>query len=531
MKLSQLIESFVISNDEFVDYLDRATEQLAQEVQSGKNPRDAVHDLALQFANQHNKAYDAYVRMSDSLFARLHTLELDSSESTDLVPADMMNEPMSDMSAMNEPEMGAGDAMGGMDMNLPADDEMPSDSDMDDYNAVMDNEPEVEESMVEGEELEEYIRKNKFSKMTSTSKSNTKGVERFAIINDNDDIEVYNSKTKRLIRKVRMSNHQSAIQRLKKATYKSSLDTFKGYQMWYKSTEGGARFSDVDRELEEAHLAVDEGVKDVVKGAGTYARVSYEYSEDWGSIDLYKNHNKVAEWDGYFGANETGNPLARKFVEMCKEHGFDPLSLPLVDENGDIGKFDGKSFKWEDSVSEEDNTMGSITVKSDEERAGRAALANLRKIVDEKQARSIKFVDGSTKVDMFTASAIVKVYDAVNKTNKAKIINMLGTGKAGLLKVANAAMKLATTNEGVLGSLAKAAVPLAKGAARAAGAVVGGAVSTALDKTGSNQTAKAYSDLGKSLSYKKKPVKTESVEDKAAKIMESAINRAGKSKK
>ena len=104
----------------------------------------------------------------------------------------------------------------------------------------------------EVEELEEYIRKNKFSKMTSTSKSNTKGVERFAIINDNDDIEVYNSNTKRLIRKVRMSNHQSAVQRLKKATYKSSLDTFKGYQMWYKSTEGGVRFSDVDRELEEA---------------------------------------------------------------------------------------------------------------------------------------------------------------------------------------------------------------------------------------------------------------------------------------
>ena len=106
---------------------------------------------------------------------------------------------------------------------------------------------------VKKEELEEYIRKNKFSKMTSTSKSNTKGVERFAIINDNDDIEVYNSKTKRLIRKVRMSNHQSAIQRLKKANYKSSLDTFKGYQMWYKSTEGGVRFSDVDRELEEGY--------------------------------------------------------------------------------------------------------------------------------------------------------------------------------------------------------------------------------------------------------------------------------------
>ena len=74
MKLRQLIESFVISNDEFEDYLDRATEQLVTEVQSGKNPRNAVHDLSVQFSKQHNNAYASYVRMSDSLFARLHTL-------------------------------------------------------------------------------------------------------------------------------------------------------------------------------------------------------------------------------------------------------------------------------------------------------------------------------------------------------------------------------------------------------------------------------------------------------------------------
>ena len=78
MKLSQLVESFVISNDEFEDYLNRATEQLAQELQSGKNARDAIHDLSLTFADQHNKAYDAYVRMQDALTARMHTLELDA---------------------------------------------------------------------------------------------------------------------------------------------------------------------------------------------------------------------------------------------------------------------------------------------------------------------------------------------------------------------------------------------------------------------------------------------------------------------
>ena len=158
MKLSQLIESFVISNDEFEDYLNRATEQLTQELQSGKNPRDAVHDLALTFADQHNKSYDAYTRMSDSLSARMHTLELDGSTSTEIAPADMTNGPeMSDMGA--EPEMMT-DPMGDMEMETPAQDEMPGDSDMEDYAAVMDNEPEVEESYSPGDENEEGMVSN-----------------------------------------------------------------------------------------------------------------------------------------------------------------------------------------------------------------------------------------------------------------------------------------------------------------------------------------------------------------------------------
>ena len=142
MKLSQLTESFVISNDEFEDYLNRTTEQLAQELQSGKNARDAIHDLALQFSAQHNKAYEAYVRMSDALTARMHTLELDAPAAPAAPEMGMEPEMGDDMG--DEPEMMT-DPMGDMEMDAPADDEMPSDSDMDDYNAVMDNEPEAEE--------------------------------------------------------------------------------------------------------------------------------------------------------------------------------------------------------------------------------------------------------------------------------------------------------------------------------------------------------------------------------------------------
>ena len=153
MKLSQLIESFVISNDEFEDYLNRATEQLVSELSSGKNPRDAVHDLALTFADQHNKSYDAYQRMADSLEARMHTLEMNS-------PTDMMNGPKDDMGmgSVDEPEM-MNDPMGNMEMDTPASSEMPSDSDMEDYSAVMDNAPEIEESINEDSDEEKARRR------------------------------------------------------------------------------------------------------------------------------------------------------------------------------------------------------------------------------------------------------------------------------------------------------------------------------------------------------------------------------------
>lgn len=67
-------------------------------------------------------------------------------------------------------------------------------------------------------------------------------------------------------------------------------------------------------------------------------------------------------------------------------------------------------------------------------------ITKLKKIVDDKQAYAIKFEDGSMKVDLYTASAILKVYESVNPENKSKIQNLLKT-KAGVMKVAKFAFK------------------------------------------------------------------------------------------
>ena len=68
-------------------------------------------------------------------------------------------------------------------------------------------------------------------------------------------------------------------------------------------------------------------------------------------------------------------------------------------------------------------------------------LQALRDIVKNKSATSLKFKDGKMKVDMFTASAVTQVYDAVNDANKKKLEQMINGKKAQFLKLVDFAMK------------------------------------------------------------------------------------------
>ncbi|SVC93113.1 uncharacterized protein METZ01_LOCUS345967, partial [marine metagenome] len=56
--------------------------------------------------------------------------------------------------------------------------------------------------------------------------------------------------------------------------------------------------------------------------------------------------------------------------------------------------------------------------------------------------QTIKFKDGKLKVDSFTASAIMGVYDKVNSKNKSSMENMINSGtKAQIMKLQSLAMK------------------------------------------------------------------------------------------
>ena len=61
-------------------------------------------------------------------------------------------------------------------------------------------------------------------------------------------------------------------------------------------------------------------------------------------------------------------------------------------------------------------------------------VSKLRQIVKDKSAMSIKFADGSMKVDMTTASIFLQVFDKVKEETQAKIIDKIQT-KAGFLSM------------------------------------------------------------------------------------------------
>ena len=73
-----------------------------------------------------------------------------------------------------------------------------------------------------------------------------------------------------------------------------------------------------------------------------------------------------------------------------------------------------------------------------------AVMDQLHKIVNNKQAQSVKFASGHTrKVDHFTASAITQVHKALNDDNKKKFADMVHKSPTHLQKAADFAFKQA----------------------------------------------------------------------------------------
>lgn len=130
--------------------------------------------------------------------------------------------------------------------------------------------------------------------------------------------------------------------------------------------------------------------------------------------------------------------------ESVEEAGLPPHLAKMFDKYGNFkdpkkqAKFDAmqkkerekKQMKWVDVTPKGYGPVDEAT------NVGINILNTMERIVDEKSAMEVKFLDGKSKVDMYTASAFMQVYNKVNDANQKKMLQMAETrtGFVSLMK-------------------------------------------------------------------------------------------------
>ena len=104
-------------------------------------------------------------------------------------------------------------------------------------------------------------------------------------------------------------------------------------------------------------------------------------------------------------------------------------------------KREERKSKLLQKVSETNDKFG-MEQYLEEEKPSSYILSTLRDIVKNKSAKSMKFKDGSMKVDMTTANMMLQVLDKINPMNKKKVMGILDKGgKGDFMRVHNVVMK------------------------------------------------------------------------------------------
>jgi len=158
-----------------------------------------------------------------------------------------------------------------------------------------------------------------------------------------------------------------------------------------------------------------------------------EANEFWAVIDKAKGGEVMA-----ISSDEKGAKSSVKMSNFSKHDyhfGKDPRTLKIVKVAGSYKKGEkmiGTKLSFKEEV-EMDEAKGT---------AYPATIDTLRKIVKDKQNQTVMFKSGQAIVDLFTASAMVQVYDALKKPEMKKTFEKMIGDKAGFLKTQAFAMKM-----------------------------------------------------------------------------------------
>ena len=178
--------------------------------------------------------------------------------------------------------------------------------------------------------------------------------------------------------------------------------------------------ADVQSILDDAKLKIKEEVE------------IDEAKEFWAIIDKAKGGEVMA-----VSSDEKGAKSSVKMSNFSKHDyhfGKDPRTLKIVKVMGKHSqkkaeKMIGSKLSFKEEVAEAKGTAYPATIDT------------LRKIVKDKQHQTVMFDRGQALVDLFTASAMVQVYDALKPATKKKFEDMIKS-KEGFMKSQAFAMKM-----------------------------------------------------------------------------------------
>jgi hypothetical protein len=181
-------------------------------------------------------------------------------------------------------------------------------------------------------------------------------------------------------------------------------------------------------------------------GSEAYVEASPEEIEKYSNV-------REAELKGF----DVTSQRALRDLKQRYPHAKDPVSAMLADiekneRDGDRvdDTHSSKIDDMEDRIAKLEKEIGmkeNITPPGSSARqASMNVLNSLEYIVKNKSASEVKFFDGKAKVDLFTASAVLSLYNGVNDDNKKKLANLMAD-RQGFVKAAKIAFKMSENTE------------------------------------------------------------------------------------
>ena len=185
-------------------------------------------------------------------------------------------------------------------------------------------------------------------------------------------------------------------------------------------------------------------------GSEAYVEASPEEIDKYASPEAWMSETELKGFD-------VTSQRALRDLKQRYPHAKDPVSAMLADiekneRDGDRvdDTHSSKIDDMEDRIAKLEKEIGmkeNITPPGSSARqASMNVLNSLEYIVKNKSASEVKFFDGKAKVDLFTASAVLSLYNGVNDDNKKKLANLMAD-RQGFVKAAKIAFKMSENTE------------------------------------------------------------------------------------